>query len=115
LRIPEIFANAQLTFEGPMFKKNLIAQIGFDLHWNSAYYALGYNPAIQTYFNQNRIEMEPYPVVDVFINGQIKRGKFFFRFHNLMQAFRVEGYIPTPGYPAQRNILDFGFELLLFD
>lgn len=115
LRVPELFVNTQLTYEGPMFKRNLIAQIGFDYHWNSAYFALGYNPAIQSFFNQDRIEMEPYPVVDFFVNGQIKRGKFFFRYHNLVQLFRAEGYIPTPGYPAQRNILDFGFELLLFD
>jgi hypothetical protein len=58
-----------------------------------------------------------YPLVDVFFNGQFKRGKVFVRYHNLVQLFTKnnQGYIITPGYPGLRNILDFGFELLLFD
>lgn len=129
LRIPELFVNTQLTFEGFMFKKNLQAQIGFDLHWQSDYYALGYDAPTAQFYVQNKEIMSAYPLADFFVNGKIKRGKFFVKYHNILQAFRGIGvttdtersrvarigYIPTPGYPGQRNILDFGFELLLFD
>jgi hypothetical protein len=33
----------------------------------------------------------------------------------MAQAFRGTGYLITPGYPGQKNIVDFGFEFLLFD
>ena len=129
LRIPELFINTQLTFEGFMFKKNLQAQIGFDLHWQSDYYALGYDAPTSQFYVQNTTVMSAYPLADFFINGKIKRGRFFVKYHNLLQAFRGIGvtsdtprsrvanigYIATPGYPGQRNILDFGFELILFD
>ena len=127
LSIPELFVNAQLTFEGFLFKKNLHTQIGFDLHWHSDYYALGYDAPTQQFYIQNKDIMKAYPLADFFINGKIKRGKFFFKYHNILQLFTSAsnttdlgkisriGYVPTPGYPGQRNILDFGFEILLFD
>jgi len=124
LSIPELFVNAQLTFEGFLFKKNLQAQIGFDFHWQSDYYALGYDAPTQQFYIQNTEIMKAYPLADFFINGKIKRGKFFIKYHNIAQVLnslskpadpsRI-GYIPTPGYPGQRSILDFGFEILLFD
>lgn len=117
LSIPELFVNTQLSYEGYLFKKNLFAQIGVDYHWQSAYYALGYDPAIQQFYRQDTEIMAAYPLVDVFFNGRIKTGKFFLRYHNLVQLFRKDGqgYIITPGYPGMRSILDFGFELRIFD
>ena len=117
LSIPKLFVNAQLTYEGFVFKKNMFAQIGFDLHWQSDYYSQGYSVATQQFYIQNVEVTKAYPLVDVFLNGQFSKGKFFIRYHNLLQLFSLnnQGYIITPGYPGQRNILDFGFELLLFD
>jgi Putative porin len=122
LSIPELFVNTQLAFEGFLFKKNLFAHAGIDFHWQSDYYALGYDTPTQQFFVQNSVMTKAYPLVDVFFNGRIKRGKFFVRYHNLMQLFTGKGYVLTPApyhqatlYPGQRNILDFGFELLLFD
>jgi hypothetical protein len=53
----------------------------------------------------------------VFLNGKIKRGRFFIKYHNVAQRFKPEnvGYMPTPYYRGVPSILDFGFELLLFD
>jgi hypothetical protein len=116
LSIPKLFVNGQLTYEGFMFKKNLLAQIGVEVHWQSDYYAKGYDVATQQFYIQNKEVMKAYPLTDVFLSGKIKHGKFFVKYHNLVQAFTNKGYMPTPGgYPGQRSILDFGFELLLFE
>jgi hypothetical protein len=32
-----------------------------------------------------------------------------------MQLVTGTGYMPTPGYRGMKNILDFGFDLILFD
>jgi hypothetical protein len=37
------------------------------------------------------------------------------RYHNILQLFRQTGYIATPGYPAMRNVLDFGFDFSFYD
>ncbi len=115
LRIPEWFINTQLAYENMLFKGSIQVQIGIDAHWRSDYTALGYDPAIQQFYVQPDFVNPAYPLVDVFLNGKIKRGRFFVKYHNILQAIRQTGYLPTPGYPGQRNILDFGFDLFLFD
>ncbi|MCW5911917.1 MAG: hypothetical protein KIT62_12625 [Cyclobacteriaceae bacterium] len=115
LRIPKWFANAQLAYENMLFKGNLQVQIGVDAHWRSEYTALGYDPAIQQYYVQDATAARAFPLVDVFFNGKFKRGRFFVKYHNLQQAVTGLGYLPTPGYRGMGNILDFGFDLILFD
>ncbi len=115
LRIPELFANCQLAFESMLFKGNLQVQIGVDGHWKSTYKALGYDPAIQQFYVQDRSNSASFLLADIFLNAKMKRGKFFFKYHNLVQAFTKIGYVPTPNYQGQHSVLDFGFEMLLFD
>ena len=115
LRIPKWFGNAQLAYENMLFKGNLQVQIGVDAHWRSEYTALGYDPAIQQYYVQDNTTARAFPLVDVFFNGKFKRGRFFVKYHNLQQAITGLGYLPTPTYRGQGNILDFGFDLILFD
>ena len=53
LRIPDVFANGQLTYENSLFKDHLQLQTGIDVHWQSTYYGLGYDPAIQQFYIQD--------------------------------------------------------------
>ncbi|MCB0498652.1 MAG: hypothetical protein KDC77_03525 [Cyclobacteriaceae bacterium] len=115
LQVPRLFVNAQLAYENQVFNKHLQVQIGIGFHWKSAYYDYGYDPAIQQFYVQDEVESPSFPLTNVFFNGKMKRGRFFFKYNNLVQAFTQSGYLATPVYPGQRNILDFGFELLLFD
>jgi hypothetical protein len=115
LRIPDVFINVQLTYENNLFKNHLQVQAGIDVHWQSTYKALGYDLAIQQFYVQDKQLSEAFPVTDVFFTGKMRRARFFFKYHNVVQAFTGRGYIPTPGYPGQHNILDFGFDFLLFD
>ncbi len=115
LRVPEIFVNTQLSYESEIFNKNLQVQIGADFHWRSSYFDLGYDPAMQQYYVQDQVSSPSFPLTDLFLNAKMKRGRFFFKYNNLIQLITNSGYLPTPVYPGQRNILDFGFELLLFD
>ena len=110
-----VFFNGQLAYENALFKGNLIVQIGVDGHWKSAYHALSYDPSIQQFYVQQRATVAQFLLADIFFNAKLKRGKFFFKYHNLVQAFTKIGYVPTPTYQGQHSVLDFGFELLLFD
>jgi hypothetical protein len=55
------------------------------------------------------------PVIDVFFNAKIKRGRIFFKYNNILQLITGNGYFSTPQYPGQRNTLDFGFDWSFYD
>lgn len=115
VRVPQWFINAQLAYENSLFKGNIQIQAGIDVHWRSDYTALGYSPAIQQFYVQDKFVNPAYPLVDVFFNGKLNRGRFFVKYTNLLQIITGTGYLPTPGYRGQVSILDFGFDLILFD
>lgn len=115
IRIPDLFVNAQLAYANIFFHGNLDMQTGVDLHWKSAYYAPGYDPAIMQFYNQDIFESPAFPLVDVFFNAKIKRARIYFKYNNVMQIFNGTGYLPTPFYPGQRNIFDFGFDWSFYD
>jgi hypothetical protein len=115
LSIPDWLVNGQISLEDFWFKKNLQVHIGFDVTWRSGYQAMGYDIPIQQYYIQNNEAIGAALLVDPFLNAKLKRGRLWVKYHNLMQLIQQTGYIVTPGYPGQRNVLDFGFELILFD
>jgi hypothetical protein len=115
LSIPTWFSNAQLSYENTIFKGALQLQVGVDAHYKSDYYTMGYDPALQHFFIQNSFQSSSFWSTDVFLNGKIKRGRFFVKYINLVQAFTKQGYMPTPYYVNARPAIDFGFELILFD
>lgn len=115
IRIPDLLVNAQLAYRNIFFNGNLNMHAGVDLHWKSSYYAPGYDPAIQQFYNQDGFQSEAFPLVDLFFNTKIKRARVFFKYHNLMQVITGKGYFPTPYYPGQRTIFDFGFDWSFYD
>lgn len=132
ISLPELFVNSQLSYENIFFNGNLDMHGGVDVHWKSPYHPLGYDVPTQQFFIQgsspgelNTPFMQPgeegrfrtpsFPVVDVFFNAKIKRGRIFFRYNNLLQLITGEGYFPTPFFPGQRNSIDFGFDWSFYD
>ncbi len=121
IQIPDLFINAQLSYENIFFNGNLDMHAGVDVHYKSSYYPLGYDVPIQQFYVQQQkvigeaIKVPEFPIVDIFFSARIKRGRIFFKYHNLMQAFTKQGYMLTPGYPGQRNIIDFGFDWSFYD
>jgi hypothetical protein len=115
IRIPELFVNAQLAYQGFFFKKALQLELGVDVHYKSDYKAYGYAPDVQSYYVQNTKIIKGFPVADVFMNARIKQGRLFLKYHNAVQAFSPTGYLLTYGYPGVGNVIDFGFEIPLFD
>jgi hypothetical protein len=115
MRIPDWLATGQLALEDFWFTKHLQVHVGFDVTWRSSYQAMAYDIAIQQYYVQSDETVNDMFVADVFLNGKLQRGRFFFKYHNIAQLVKGTGYLMTPRYPGQRNIFDFGFELLMFD
>lgn len=114
-QIPELFINSQLAYSNIFFNGNLDMHAGVDLHYQSDYFAPAYDVPIQQFYIQQTVKTKAYPLIDVFFSARIKRGRIFFKYNNIMQAITKEGYLITPEYPGQRNILDFGFDWSFYD
>jgi len=120
IQLPELFANGQLAYENIFFHGNFDIQVGVDAHWQSSYYALRYDVPVQQFYVQdetsaNAMKLKSFPVVDVFLNAKIKRGRIFVKMNNLVQLSTKQGYLATPYYPGQRNVVDFGFDWSFYD
>jgi hypothetical protein len=115
IQLPRLFVNSQLAYSNLWFGGNFDFQVGVEAHWKSQYYAYGYDPVIQQFYQQKEIKAPDFPVIDVFLNAKVLRGRIFLRYHNLFKAFSNTGPVPTPGYPGVRNVLDFGFDWSFYD
>lgn len=129
--IPELLVNTQLSYENIFFNGNLDMHGGVDIHWKSPYYAMAYDAPIQQYYiqgdaselntpfmlagHEGKFKTPSVPVIDVFFNAKIKRGRIFFRYNNLLQLISGEGYFTAPFFPGVRNTLDFGFDWSFYD
>jgi hypothetical protein len=125
IQLPDLFINTQLSYANIFFNGNFDIHGGVDIHYKSAYYPLGYDVPVQQFYVQQQLIQDEtlnsplrspaFPIIDLFFNARIKRGRIFLKYHNLIQAFTKQGYMPTPTYPGQRNILDFGFDWSFYD
>jgi len=115
VNLPDIYARAQLKYGRISFEGNLEWQIGLDAYWKSTYFANGYDPAIMQFYVQNEFEVEAFPIVDLFVDGKINRGRFFLKLNNIYELFTDIGYFATPEYPGQTTILDFGIDWAFYD
>jgi hypothetical protein len=115
VQLPKLFVNTQLAYANIFFKGNFDFQVGVDVHWKSAYYAPGYDIAIQQFYLQQSIKAPEFPIIDIFLNTRIKRARIFVKYNNLLKTFSDYANIPTPFYPGIRNIIDFGFDWSFYD
>ena len=115
VQLPEIFLNSQLAYSNIWFNGNFDFQVGVDFHYKSKYFAPGYDLPIQQFYTQLNMQTPAFPVMDVFLNAKIKRGRIFIKYHNLLKIFNEYGYVPTPFYPGQKNVVDFGFDWSFYD
>lgn len=87
--------------------KTLSVQAGCAAYWHSKYYAPSYQPATQQFVNQNKIECGNYPVLNGYVNCNLKRIKFFVAMHNLMSGVVANSFI-MPYYPMMPRRFEYG-------
>jgi hypothetical protein len=115
IQLPEWFVHGQLAYQNIFFNGNFDIQVGVEAHWQSAYYANGYDVPTHQFYTQRSFLNTNFVVVDGFFNWKMKRGRIFLKYNNIVQAITKTGYFPTPYYPGQANILDFGFDWSFYD
>ncbi len=114
VRMPELSGRIRYYFKSRF--KTMKFQIGFDVFYNTAYYANNYNPATRLFFMQNDRLFGNYPVIDPFVSAEIKRAIIFAKYEHANQDMFVQnGFYYTQNYPISLASFRFGVRWRFYD
>ncbi|MBN2348068.1 MAG: putative porin [Bacteroidales bacterium] len=89
--------------------------LGFDLYYNSPYYANAYSPAIGTFYQQHDKKLGNYPYVDVYLNLKLKRTCFFLKYEHINSGLLPNEYFSVLSYPRNVRNFKFGISWTFYD
>lgn len=114
LHLPDFSAFVS-TYYKFVISKVLFTQIGFDVRYNTAYYADAYNPATGLFYLQSEEKLGDFPYIDVHANLRLKRTRLFFKMMNIGTEFIDKEYYTTPGFPMNRMTFRMGVAWAFYD
>ncbi|RDV16350.1 hypothetical protein DXT99_03865 [Pontibacter diazotrophicus] len=115
VRIPDFLLESTVYIEGFLFKQALFSQLGVQTTYMSSYYADAYMPVTQQFYVQDHFQVQGYPVVDVFLNADIKTVNLFVKMSHVNDQLLEPVYFVTPYYPGMRRSFTFGLKWMFFD
>lgn len=115
LSLPALALYSHNYYKNKLFNKALELQIGFDVFYNTYFYADNYMPSIMQFYNQREEKTGNYPKVDVFLNLRIKRADFFLKYEHLNYYLHSGGYFSALDYPINPAMFKFGIRWNFFD
>jgi len=95
--------------------KVLHFQIGYDVRYNTAYYADAYEPSTARFYLQNKQKIGNYPYLDFHTNLKLKRTRFFFIIMNSASGLLAGDYFVAPDYPYYRRTFRIGVAWSFYD
>lgn len=99
-RVPELVTRNTLYYQDYFFKGNpLEAQIGITFKYFSKYFANEFNPILNEFYIQNNTKIGGYPMLNVFVNGKVRRTRIYFIVENITANFTGRNYFATPSQP----------------
>ena len=108
-RLPEFVTENTLYFTDYVFKGDpLFLQMGIKFKYFTKYQANEFNPLLNDFVLQNNTEIGGYPMFDIFVNGQIRRTRIFFKLENAASLWTGRNYFVTPTQPYRDMTLRFG-------
>ncbi len=113
--LPKFYLAGGIFIENKFFKKNMLARIGFDYHYNSQFYASAYDPSIRQFVWQNTTRIGHYPYIDFYLSAQVQTMNIYIRFEHVNQGLSGTRYYATPNYPNPPRFLRFGVNWRLFN
>lgn len=93
-------------------------EIGADGRYFSQYYTYDYSPELGQYMNQDaarKIKIGNYPVINVYINCQLKHMRFYIMMSHVNQGMGNRSEFYAPHYPINPRIVKFGLSWNLYN
>ncbi|MDM8160728.1 putative porin [Labilibaculum sp. K2S] len=108
LPLPTFSIYSNNYYKNTFFKGALGLQVGFTVHYNTAFYAPDYMPSTGQFFLQDQKEIGDYPKVDVYFNFRIKRTRIFVMYEHMNASIGSKSYFVAPHYPLNPAMLKYG-------
>jgi hypothetical protein len=89
--------------------------IGFDLFYNTSYYANAYMPSLAVFYQQQKKHLGNYPYVDLFLNVRLKRVRFFMKYEHINSGWLEKNFFTTLHYPMFQRYLKIGISWTFYD
>ena len=116
LRIPKLVTNSKVYYQSYIFKQALFSQVGVELYYQSAFKGYAYSPSTQQFHLQDNFSIPGYPLVDVYLNTDIKTVSLFLKMAYVNQYLSGrDGYFATPYYSGLPRRFQFGIRWQFFD
>lgn len=115
LRLPQVLLHETIAYEDWWFKDKLFVRLGFDIFYNTKFYANAYNPDLGQFHLQNETEIGNYPYIDFFFNFRIKRFRAFLKMEHVNSGLMGYTYYSSPHYPAKDRAFKFGISWAFLD
>jgi hypothetical protein len=116
VRLPEMGLILRYYLQEVMFKKALKLQAGFNVFYNTAFYAQAYNPATRGFYLQNNRQIGDYPLLNVFICGEIRHAIIFASYEHLNQDWvSSTGFYSTPSHPLALTAFKVGVRWRMYN
>ncbi len=108
-RVPEIITENSLYFSDYIFKGDpMYLQTGITFKYFTNYKADEFNPLLNEFRLQNTTEIGNFPMLDVFVNAQIRRTRLFLKAENVSSFWTGRTYFSTPNQPYRDFTIRFG-------
>lgn len=114
LPLPMLALYHNLYFHDKWFDV-LSVQLGTNVRYHTAYNAPGYMPATGQFYNQNKMSIGNYPVMNVYANFHLRRTRFYIEYYHVNQLFMTGVYYSMPNYPINPAVLKMGLTWNFYD
>ena len=115
VNIPYFAMQSSIYYGFKVFKKKLELQIGFNIDYNTPYYAQSYNSNLRQFYRQTDYKLGNYMYSDVFLNFKILRLNAFIMCTQYLGGIMGSHYITTPYYPMEGTSVKFGVAWRFYD
>jgi hypothetical protein len=111
VHLPAIFGRHSVYLEGKIFrKKAMLARIGIDVRYTTAYQADAYHPLINQFYTQSQIDVPFFPAVDAYFSARVLKLKAFVKIENIGNLInKKESLYTVPYQPLYKNYIRVGF------
>ncbi|HEY1023775.1 MAG TPA: putative porin [Sphingobacteriaceae bacterium] len=110
LRTPEIYTYNSFYYASRWFNV-LAVNIGFDLWYHTPFKAPAYAINVSQFYNDNEgVEYESHPMVDVWVKATLKRTNLFLKYDYANQGLFANRFYTVSRYPMQDRLLKLGVQ-----
>ncbi|MBX7094400.1 MAG: putative porin [Flavobacteriales bacterium] len=105
-RVPGFAAKSQFMFKGKAWSMSY--KTGLDFNYFSKYYANAYNPALSSFYYQDKVSVGNYPLFGLFFEADIYKVTSYIAVQHVTEGLFGRNYFSIPAYPMLSRTLFFG-------